>query len=150
MSKEIFDQQILRLQVTYGDKAYSIERQKLLWRTFSNERDDVFVQCIDNLILTCRSTPLHEEFHNAMTAARRACDAVRFGPPVGTGDIMSAMREMESLQVGDNEREFARACNAHLQKYLSGGMTRAVFLEGCDFFDKLAAQNARTRRTAKN
>lgn len=61
MNENEFKVEIDRLKNVYGDKSYTTERLKIMWRQVKDFRADWFKKVIDELIGTCRLPPLMTE-----------------------------------------------------------------------------------------
>lgn len=141
MSPQSFEAQIKRLQDTYGERAYGVERCKVMWRTFQCERDEVFVEAIDELIMNQRSTPLMAELHDAMSKARHR-DRERRSVPM-SADFTEIFNH--AVEMTDANREFVRTCKVLLMDFQSGKLSKKEFLIGCDFLDQTAINMKKSR-----
>lgn len=138
MTYETFSNQVKRLQEVYGEKAYPPERQKLLWRTFQNDSNEVFCEAIDDIILTYRSTPMHKEIHDAITEARRRDHERKRLPSYGDGSVLSILQSAYNPANYEDEsmRMRIKGRIKLVNDYTSGRLTKKQFDEGCDFYDK--------------
>lgn len=137
MTRERFQGEIKRLQTTFGEKAYPVERIKLFWRAFEREEDETFTQAIDIAIANRRAAPMHHEIDEALIEARRAATSKRFSPPFGgvMGIMEYAQKENKTC-----DKDFAKMCLTHLGNFINKDITKEQFLSGCADIDTLAKQ----------
>jgi hypothetical protein len=68
-----FNLQMKRMRETFGEKAYGAERTKIIHDTFERLPDGIFRYAVDELIMSCRVTPLQSEIADVVSriAAQR-------------------------------------------------------------------------------
>ena len=71
MTQFEFDEQVRRLGRAYGEKVYSTERVKLIWRRFRNCDVRIFAEAIDNLIADSLQAPLASKIAEAVHAVAK-------------------------------------------------------------------------------
>lgn len=59
-----------RLRNVFGDRAYSDERVKLIFRMVQHESSEFWVKAVDQLILSCRQPPLSTEIGELLSLER--------------------------------------------------------------------------------
>jgi hypothetical protein len=68
LTKNYFDIQIDRLESVFGERAFSGERCKLIWRAVERLSWKSFERICDHLIASCRHAPLPKDFADAVRA----------------------------------------------------------------------------------
>lgn len=68
-----FTIQVDRLKDTFGDKAYSSERVKLLWDGVKYHPLDLFHRVVDQLILSHRQPPMISDIRECLAIERERC-----------------------------------------------------------------------------
>lgn len=66
LTKEVFDMQISRLVDVFGEKAFSDERQRIIWHYCSALKNETFVKLINMIIANNRSAPVPSDFLEAI------------------------------------------------------------------------------------
>lgn len=74
MEKNLFQAQIERLRLTYGQNAYPEERIKMLWKSFNLKMDEEFKEVIDWLICNKRTAPMLAEFREGFEQVKKGED----------------------------------------------------------------------------
>jgi hypothetical protein len=97
MTSECFAKQVDRLKSTYGEKNYSPERVKTLFRRLSGWSDDDFATAVENLIVKARSAPLGEELLEEMELVKKQKQADYYNYLGKSKSPMDAMKEAEKI-----------------------------------------------------
>jgi hypothetical protein len=139
MNIELFQEQIARLQEVYGKNAYPSERQKLMWRTFANTPDVVFLDAVNFLIMSKRATPLHKDFHDAITEAWEAKKNLE-RQAAQDRDMLGVLENAYDPKQYDDPavRERIQGRIKLVRDFTGGRITKRQFDEGCDFYDRNA------------
>lgn len=139
MEYETFAGEIKRLQDVYGKNSYPQERQKVLWRTFQKLPDSVFVDAVEFLIVSHRSTPLVKEFHDAVNEGweRKKREEYEYSR---SRDMVSILKDAynPALYSDSNVRERIKGRIKLLTDYTSGKIKRPAFEQGLNFYDEAA------------
>ncbi len=139
MTYELFVLELKRLQGVYGDKSYPSERQRLMWRTFSDTPDQVFTDTVNFLIMSKRSMPLHKDFHDAIREAWQAKKNQEQQALHDRNLIQIMQNAYDPKQYDDPQtRERIKGRIKLLADHTSGKIKRDAFWQGCDFFDSAA------------
>lgn len=70
MNHAEFSKQMDRLREVYGDRAYTAERVKLIFRQVQDESASWWLKCVDYLIGVCRQPPLSMEINEQLLIER--------------------------------------------------------------------------------
>lgn len=138
MTLEGFEKQVKRLEDTYNIRNYPKPRVEIIWSAIRHHSDGVFERAVTHLIATHKTTPLVPEIQKAIEFIQAEDKQRAREAAFGTYET-----PLEALQYAQKKTtanpEFVQGCLRHLTKYLTGGINKKQFLEGCDMLD-LAAQ----------
>jgi hypothetical protein len=143
-----FKRQIDRLEGQWRS-TYGEERKALLWQAFRAVPAEDFKSAVDDCLLRSRGAPLLGELDKAVNEAkhRRVSDHAYSGlGGLGLGDIINEAERANTTV----DPDFIRACRENFDRFISGRLTKAQFLEGCDALDAIANQlSPKTRRPTR-
>lgn len=137
MTKEVFQEQMKRLENVFGERAYPAERQRVLWTTFQRVQDETFVDVVSYLIANFRSTPLLKEFHEACERCERERKERDRYNCNSRNSIEFLQKTYDPGQYKDPMvRQRIEGRLKLVRDYWSGQITQKQFIEGCNFYDR--------------
>lgn len=136
MTYELFSSCIERLKTDWPH-AYGPEKQKALWAKLKHYSDEFMLDATEELIANRRAAPVLKDFlDHCDLFERRRLEQNR-------NQNLSMLQVLESKYNPANYndpqvRERIKARLALVKKYTTGQISKEQFLQGCDFYNKLA------------
>ena len=138
MTESSFGIQMDRLRSCFGPRFYEPIRIKLIWDTLRHQSERDFELAVTHCLQTLRSAPLLPELLKALeqvVAQKKQMDREMSLSRIQ--DPMGALREASQMnKLADPE--FVLQCMKLIWDKNNGKITRAQFLEGCQWLDEAA------------
>lgn len=138
MQARTFQEEMMRLKSVYGERLYPEERMRVIWRTFQNEPDVVFIDAVEFMIASCRSAPMMKEMHDCVNEARNAKKERDRQASSGLGGPFGDTVYNPALYSDSRVRERIQGRIKLAVDYSNRLLTKKQFDEGCDFYDRAA------------
>jgi hypothetical protein len=134
MNLHEFNEQIERLKLNYGDRAYPNPRVEILWRAFQKTPVGDFVEAVEECIAHQRQPPMFAELEKSIGEARaRSAERIRRSNYGG-----SFAEVLDSAAKKSPNKEFAKACVDVVRKRTMGQLNSEQFEQACKYLEQAA------------